>query len=166
IGFGIFRLTNKLETWDTGKNEMVLVPQSGTFELEVNGKRFAGGRQGGPFAVEPGKTNASAVYVPRNSVVKMKGEGEIVFFQAEAYADRPPFYLSPEKVEVVSRGEWLWRRDVITLISPKNASTNLTVGETYNPPGLWSGTPPHTHDKNDPEGENRTMRRFTISGSQ
>ncbi len=30
-------------------------------------------------------------------------------------------------------------------------TTALVVGETYSPPGLWSGTPLHMHDKDDPD---------------
>jgi 5-deoxy-D-glucuronate isomerase len=71
----------------------------------------------------------------------------MAFFEAPALRQNRPFYLSPNDVEVVSRGEWIWRRDVISLISPKNASSNLIVGETYNPPGFWSGTPIHRHDR-------------------
>jgi len=152
IGFGLIRLRSEPLIWETKDKEMVIVPQEGTFEAGINGKRFRGERLGGPFAVHPGKTNASALYVPRNSTLQIKGEGEVAFFQADAYEDKPPFYLHSQDVQVLSRGEWIWRRDVINLISPKNGSTNLIVGETYNPPGLWSGTPPHTHDRNDPEG--------------
>ena len=55
---------------------------------------------------------------------------------------------------MVSRGAWVWRRDIVNLISPKDASTNLVVGETYSPPGFWSGTPLHVHDKDNlPAGE-------------
>jgi 5-deoxy-D-glucuronate isomerase len=39
---------------------------------------------------------------------------------------------------------------VIPLVIPKDASSNLVVGETYNPPGFWSGTPLHQHDNGRP----------------
>ncbi|MCX7856917.1 MAG: 5-deoxy-glucuronate isomerase [Deltaproteobacteria bacterium] len=152
IGFGMLRLSAEYQTLETMENEMVIVPQEGIFEMEINGSRFRGERLGGPFTVELGRTNASALYVPRYSQLKIRGEGEVAFFTAEAYGDKPPFYISSHEVRMVSRGEWLWRRDVVNLINPKNASTNLIVGETYNPPGLWSGTPPHTHDKDDSQG--------------
>ncbi len=60
--------------------------------------------------------------------------------------------MSNKDVKVASRGLWLWRRDVVTLITPQDRSSNLVVGETYSPPGLWSGTPLHQHDKENPNG--------------
>jgi 5-deoxy-D-glucuronate isomerase len=32
------------------------------------------------------------------------------------------------------------------LATPGETTTNLILGETYSPPGLWSGTPLHVHD--------------------
>ena len=58
----------------------------------------------------------------------------------------PHSFYQAQEVKVLSRGDWIWRRDVVSLISPKDASSNLIVGETYNPPGFWSGTPLHQHD--------------------
>jgi 5-deoxy-glucuronate isomerase len=37
---------------------------------------------------------------------------------------------------------------VRTVIPPKGFSKNLILGETLNPPGNWSGTPPHRHEVN------------------
>jgi 5-deoxy-D-glucuronate isomerase len=81
----------------------------------------------------------------------IRGKGEIAFFEAPALKEKPPFYLSSEDVKVVSRGDWIWRRDIVPLISPKDASSNLVVGETYSPPGYWSGTPLHQHDRDQPQ---------------
>lgn len=146
LGFGIYRLGSNFITRETNEKEVVLVPQEGEFEAEVNGKPFYGKRIGGPFSIGPGKSNASALYVPRNSKLRIRGKGEVAFFEAPALKGKPPFFLPNEEVKVFSRGDWIWRRDVISLISPKDASSNLVVGETYNPPGFWSGTPPHQHD--------------------
>jgi 5-deoxy-D-glucuronate isomerase len=147
MGFGVHQLRSEFEKRETGAKEVVLVPQECEFEVDLSGKKLTGARIGGPFASAPGKSNASAVYVPCGARFSIRGKGEIAFFEAPAERENLPFYLSPEEVTVVSRGEWIWRRDVINLISPKNASSNLIVGETYNPPGFWSGTPIHSHDK-------------------
>lgn len=148
LGFGIYQLSPRFILKETKEKEIVLVPQEGRFEAEVNGKRFFGERIGGPFSLGPGKSNASALYIPCNSKMRIRGSGEIVFFEAPALKEKPLFYLSNQEVESVSRGDWVWRRDVTPLISPKNASSNLVIGETYSPPGFWSGTPLHLHDKN------------------
>jgi len=150
LGFGIYRLASHAITKETKTREIVLVPQEGEFEAEVNGIRFSGSRKGGPFALGPGRSNASALYVPSNSKLRIRGKGEMAFFEAPALKDKPPFYLSDQDVKVVSRGDWIWRRDIVALISPKDASSNLVVGETWSPPGFWSGTPLHQHDKEQP----------------
>ena len=97
-----------------------------------------------------GNPTRPALYIPSDARFGIRGSGEIAFFEAPALRENLPFIYPPEEVTVVSRGEWIWRRDVISLISPKNASSNLIVGETYNPPGFWSGTPLHRHDRDQP----------------
>jgi 5-deoxy-D-glucuronate isomerase len=150
IGFGIYRLGSKLITRKTAEKEVVLVPQEGEFEVKVNGKKFQGKRSGGVFSPTPGESNASALYIPCNAKFSLRGNGEVAFFEAPALNEKPEFFLPNEEVKVLSRGDWIWRRDVIPLISPKDASTNLVVGETYNLPGFWSGTPIHQHDGQSP----------------
>jgi len=150
LGFGIYQLGPDFITRETKEKEVVLVPQEGEFEAEVNGKRFSGERKGGPFSLGSGRSNASTLYIPSNSKLRIRGKGEIAFFEAPALKDKSPFYLSNQEVKVVSRGDWIWRRDITPLISPKDASSNLVVGETYSPPGFWSGTPLHQHDKDQP----------------
>lgn len=148
LGFGIYKLQKDYTIKETFDKEIVIVPQEGECELEVDGKRYSLKRIGGPFGPGPGKTNASAMYIPCNKRIRFRGTGEIAFFEAPALKEKPPCYVPAEEVLLVSRGEWIWRRDVINLINPKIGSSNLIVGETYNPPGFWSGTPIHRHDRN------------------
>jgi len=150
LGFGVYQLGPEPETRETREKEVIIVPQDGEFEAEINGKKFTGARPGGPFAATLGRSNASALYIPCGARFGIWGKGEMAFFEAPALRENPAFYLPPEEVTLVSRGEWIWRRDVISLITPKNASSNLIVGETYNPPGFWSGTPIHRHDRDQP----------------
>jgi 5-deoxy-D-glucuronate isomerase len=150
LGFGIYPLGTHPITRKTKGKEVVLVPQEGEFEAEVNGKKFHGKRTGGPFSVGPGQSNASALYIPCNSKLRLRGKGEIAFFEAPALKEKTPVFLPNEEVKVLSRGDWIWRRDVVSLVSPKDASSNLVVGETYSPPGFWSGTPLHQHDSGQP----------------
>jgi len=150
LGFGIYQLSSDFITRETKDKELVLVPQEGEFEAEVSGKKFSGDRIGGPFSSGPGRSNASALYVPSNTRCRIRGKGEVAFFEAPALVDKTPFYLSKHEVKVVSRGNYIWRRDIVALISPEDASSNLVVGETCSPPGFWSGTPLHQHDKDQP----------------
>jgi 5-deoxy-glucuronate isomerase len=39
------------------------------------------------------------------------------------------------------------------IIGPDSPSVNMLVGETINPPGNWSGTPPHKHEGDKLQGE-------------
>ena len=151
LGFGIYQLSSHFITRETKGKEIILVPQEGKFEADVNGKRFSGKRMGGPFSDASGKSNASALYIPCHSRLRIRGKGEVAFFEAPALKEKPTFFLSNQEVQSVSRGEWVWRRNVTPLISPQDASSNLVVGETYNPPGFWSGTPPHLHDREKPQ---------------
>ena len=154
LGFGILRLTSEYIIIETREREMVLVPQEGVFDAEVSGRRFHGERRGGPFALGPGKSNASALYVPSDSILKIRGEGEMAYYEAPALSQKAPFYRSSAEISVVSRGDWVWRRDVVSLVNPNDGSSNLIVGETYSPPGFWSGTPLHRHDRDAlPSGE-------------
>jgi 5-deoxy-D-glucuronate isomerase len=146
LGFGIYPLRSDFITKETNEKEAVLVPQEGRFEAEVNGRRFFGERPGGPFAVGAGKSNASALYIPCNSRLRIRGQGEMAFFEAPALKEKAAVFLQSDGVKVLSRGDWIWRRDVVSLMSPKDATSNLVVGETYSSPGFWSGTPLHQHD--------------------
>ena len=168
LGFGIYRLETNPVFRETNEKEVVLIPQDGEFEAEVNGKKFYGKRTGGPFTAGPGQSNASAFYIPCNARFSLRGNGEIAFFEAPALKEKSLYFLSSTEVKVLSRGDWIWRRDVIPLISPKDASSNLVVGETYNPPGFWSGTPIHQHDgqsSGESDHEEVYYHRFHLSKS-
>jgi 5-deoxy-glucuronate isomerase len=56
--------------------------------------------------------------------------------------------VGKEDVKVSSVGKENWQRDVRFIIRPETISDKIIIGETINPPGNWSGTPPHKHDTN------------------
>lgn len=90
-----------------------------------------------------------AVYAPRNSVVTVNAITalELAIAKAPCDVDLKPALINPESVKVVSSGMSNWRRDVRLVIPPGSPiSQRLIVGETLNPPGNWSGIPPHKHD--------------------
>ncbi len=148
--FGGYRLDDGPFTIATGADEYVLVPIDATFEVTVAGRTFSGGRSGGPFAALPVGSNACCVYVPPDETFTMTGSGELVLFAAPARGAKPPAYVAPGERPNLRRGTATWHRDVITLFAPQDVTTNLVGGETYSPPSLWSGTPLHVHDKDDP----------------
>ncbi len=98
----------------------------------------------------------ATVYAPRSSAIAIQAQGkaEIAVGKAPASLDLPPALVRPEDVRVNNVGAANWRRDVRLLIPPGSPlSQRLIVGETINPPGNWSGFPPHKHDEVLP-GEN------------
>lgn len=153
LGFGVFRLAQGPVTLETGDREMVVVPIEGTWRCTIGSTVMEGNREGGPFAVAPPRSNAEAVYVPRGATAQLSGGGEVAVYSAPATGDRPPAHVRPGTRTYPSRGWGPWRRFVTTLVTPEDVTTNLIFGETWSPPGGWSGTPLHQHDQNDPGAE-------------
>jgi len=151
MGFGACRLDNGPHRLETGDNEFALVPIVGEFEVKIGPEVFKGKREGGPFAVLPGPSNAYAIYAPAGSTIEIAGTGELIYFTAPADGHKPPAVVKPGDRENFGRGTGIWYREVITMFTPEDVTTVLVGGETYSPPGLWSGTPLHVHDKDDPE---------------
>lgn len=150
LDFGVYCLEDGPFSVETGEREFAFVPVEGQFEVRVGSEVYSGSRQGGPFATLPGQSNASAIYVPADAVVQLQGAGEMSFFSAPAKGSKPPAFVRPGDRENVVRGSGCWLREVVTLFTPEDVSTVLVGGETYSPPGLWSGTPLHVHDLDDP----------------
>jgi len=149
LGFGVYKLNGDSLESDTGEKEYVIIPIEGEFEVSAAGTTFAGARPGGPFATQPEMSNASAVYIGPDHEFAVTGSGVAVWFSAPAHADKPPVFIKPGEKKQLPRGQGIWHREVITLATPDDVTSNMTFGETYSPPGLWSGTPLHVHDRDD-----------------
>lgn len=150
LGLEILRL-DAGETWqgELKDEEAALVALGGRFAVEIdNGKPAAWsglGARGDIFNGSPW-----AVYTPRHAHYKVIAESslELAVAKAPCNADHPPAVIKPEDVRIVSAGAANWRRDVRLVIPPGSPiSQRLIVGETLNPPGNWSGIPPHKHDE-------------------
>lgn len=152
LGFGAYRLDDGPHRLDTGDCEYIFVPVDGMFEITIGSKSFKGDRTGGPFTALPGPSNAFAVYAPRDATAKLSGRGEVVWFSAPTNGEKPPTMVTSADRENIRRGTGTWHRDVITMFAPDDVTTHLVGGETYSPPALWSGTPLHVHDLDDPAG--------------
>lgn len=150
LGLSILRL-DAGETWNGAfeDEEACLIALSGRFSVSVSGAAQAqwngvGGRAD-IFSASPW-----AAYIPRRSQVKVSAETrlELTISTAPCDQDLPASLVKPEDVKVVSAGMANWRRDVRLVIPPGSVlSQRLIVGETINPPGNWSGIPPHKHDQ-------------------
>lgn len=149
MGFGRwYLLDNEKETVSTGTNEYVLVPIGGVGKVTVEGgETYDLSRPGGPFKPLPEESNASALYVGRNQRFTVMGRSKMLFYFAPAFSDRPARFIQRKAKPLSDRGNLVWKRRVINLVSAGIESDNLIVGETYSPPGMWSGTPLHVHDR-------------------
>ena len=139
------------ESWSgsSGSEEIVLVTLSGRCTVRIEG----------PHAIEwtgvGGRANVfvglpAAVYVPRCTGYGVIADTaiELALFRAPCKADLTPVLVRPQEVTVASVGAANWRRDVRLIFGPGAGKTSrLIVGETLNPPGNWSGFPPHKHDQ-------------------
>jgi 5-deoxy-glucuronate isomerase len=150
LGLEVLRLAAG-EKWEgkVGANEEAgFVILGGKASVAVNGKSEGsfeniGGRND-MFAGLP-----TTLYAPRGSSVSVKAASklEIAIAKAPCDVDLPVRLVKPEDVKVVSAGMANWRRDVRMLIPPGSPiSQRMIIGETINPPGNWSGIPPHKHD--------------------
>jgi 5-deoxy-glucuronate isomerase len=156
LGLEVLRL-EKGEKWEGryADQEAALVILGGRCSISVaagqKGEWQGIGGRGDVFGGLP-----TAVYAPRNSqiVVKAESKVEIAIGKAPCSADLPPALIKPEDIKSNSAGIANWRRDVRLVIPPGSpVSQRLIIGETVNPPGNWSGFPPHKHDQLQP-GEN------------
>lgn len=150
LGLEVLRLAAG-EKWEYESNEeeVALVPFSGKFSVSISGTGEAGWQGvGGRADIFGGSPHA--VYVPRRSKFAVTADTklELVIAKAPCDADRAPALVKPEEVKVVSAGAANWRRDVRLVIPPGSPiSQRMIIGETINPPGNWSGIPPHKHDE-------------------
>ncbi len=94
------------------------------------------------------------IYLPPGTEYKMEGDATIGVFSAPANGvKQAPVAIPPEQAMVNKVGRDNWIRTVYTSIGEKIAAQRLIVGETVNPPGNWSSSPPHKHDRYNPPGE-------------
>jgi 5-deoxy-glucuronate isomerase len=139
------------ETWqaELAGVEAALIALSGRFSVSVSdGQPVQWSGVGGRADIFSG--SPWTVYAPHHSKVKVTAETrlELAISKAPSDKDLPPALVKPEDVKVVSSGMANWRRDVRLVIPPGSPLTQrLIVGETINPPGNWSGIPPHKHDQ-------------------
>jgi 5-deoxy-glucuronate isomerase len=151
LGLEVLRLSPG-ESWQGSlkdDEEAAFVGLSGRFSVKLQAAqefewKGIGGRPdifgGSPYVV----------YAPRGSKVTISAETkiEIAIAKAPSEGERTPVLIKPEDVKVVSSGVANWRRDVRLVIPPGSPiSQRMIIGETINPPGNWSGIPPHKHDE-------------------
>jgi len=117
----------------------------------VDGQEFALPARTSVFAEEP-----SAVYAPPGSALRVSGAAIAGIFLArvDEGAGAPGAYaILPGEVESVERGRDNFSRRVRDILPASRPAVRLLAGETLNPPGNWSSSPPHKHDRDLPGEE-------------
>lgn len=137
--------------------ESLLVILGGRCAIEVEGQESWTdlGRRADVFSGP-----ATAVFVPPGVPYRVRGAAEVAILRAPAPAGDRAYVISPEDVEVVTRGSGSFQREVHTFLDERRPAAGLIVGETFNAPGAWSSYPPHKHDVHDPPREARLQEVY------
>lgn len=134
--------------------ETCVIVLSGVVDVSVDGATL--GRAGGRTSVFRG--GGHAIYLPparQATLTAADGDAELAVATAPTDPARAGAarLIGPDEQEVAARGDANWSRQVRTILGPDSAAGRLLVGETINPPGNWSGYPPHKHDTHRPPVE-------------
>lgn len=143
--FGVLKLTdNKSFSETCVRHETALVILSGTCSVAAGNREWRDiGKRNTPFEGLP-----VAVYIPpgiKYSVTSSNSEIGICKTMCESGVSEPVL-ITPDMVKVMQVGKDNWSREVRIILGPGSPAKKIIVGETINPPGNWSGTPPHKHE--------------------
>jgi 5-deoxy-glucuronate isomerase len=102
---------------------------------------------------------ASAVYVrPGDEIcLRARRASEMVVAKAPSVPNERfrTQVILPRDVRRREVGKGNWHRTVFDIVPGEFAAEKLIIGETFNPPGNWSSSPPHKHDRDDPPREEK-----------
>jgi 5-deoxy-glucuronate isomerase len=150
-GLRVIRLSaGETRSLDTGPDEIVVLPLTGSCLVECDGMRFELQGRTSVF------THVSDfAYAPRDARVRISSAsgGEFALPAARARRRLSPAYGPAEKVPVEIRGAGDATRQVNNFCSPESfPADRLVAVELLTPAGNWSSYPPHKHDE-EREGE-------------
>jgi 5-deoxy-glucuronate isomerase len=132
-------------TWDgsTGKDEVALVPLSGSCTVTSNGEEW---QIGGRRSVFDGQTSSLYLPIERDYTVATSDTLELAVCGSRAETSFPPQLIEAEDVEIEIRGAGNAARQIAHIIKPDIPAHRLLVVEVITPSGNWSSFPPHKHD--------------------
>jgi 5-deoxy-glucuronate isomerase len=135
-------------SFDTGPDEMVVLPLSGSCVVKCEESRFELSGRRDVFS-----RVSDFAYVPRDALVVLSSAGGGRFAVPSARATRrlPPAYGPAESVPVELRGAGWATRQLNNFCAPTTFATDKLVAvECITPAGNWSSWPPHKHDEHRP----------------
>jgi 5-deoxy-glucuronate isomerase len=154
LRFGLVRLDREESIQlDTEDREALMVVLEAPIEVRVAsaGRELHLPPRHSVFDEDP-----AAVYAPAGAGLELRGPLLAGVFQARASASVPgPYAILPHEVSTVRRGQGNFTRQVRDILPVERSATRLLAGETLNPPGNWSSSPPHKHDRHAPPVEAR-----------
>jgi 5-deoxy-glucuronate isomerase len=137
-------------TLDAAEEERIVVPLSGAFRAETDGRSY---ELTGRDSVFAGPTDVLYTGIHRDLVVSTTGGGRVAVASAPARAEHPTRLVSREEIPVELRGGGTCSRQVHNFGTPAALEADrFIVCEVLTPAGNWSSYPPHKHDE-EKEGE-------------
>lgn len=137
--------------FDTGEDETIVLPLSGSCVVECEGERFAlDGR------VDVFTQISDFAYAPRDATVRVTSAhgGRFALPAARASRRLPPRRAPATGVRSELRGAGQCSRQVVNFATPEVfEADNLIAVEVLTPAGNWSSFPPHKHDEDRPGEE-------------
>jgi len=131
--------------FDTGSEEMVLLPLSGSCTAETEGEKFELAGRGSVFS-----RVTDFAYLPRDASVRVSSAagGRFALPAARATRRLPARYGPAEGVGVELRGAGQASRQVNNFCTPETFEADKLIAvEVLTPAGNWSSYPPHKHDE-------------------
>lgn len=160
-GLRVLELSGGSASIETGDEEYLVLPLSGSASLAVDGKRFELRGRAGVF-----DSVTDFAYVPRDAECAITGSGRFALTSAKARQRLEARYGPAEDVPVELRGAGNCSREVRNYCLPHTFDAeSLLVCEVLTPSGNWSSYPPHKHDEeSDSESQLEEIYYFEVSG--
>ena len=145
-GLRVIRLQpGESRTIETGGNEMLILPLSGSCAVRCDGLRCVLAGRRSVFS-----RVSDFAYVPIAARVEIRSDagGEFALPMARAERRLDPRYGPAEEVRLEVRGAGGATRQVTNFCSPETfPADRLMAVEVLTPAGNWSSYPPHKHDE-------------------
>ncbi|GII77770.1 5-deoxy-glucuronate isomerase [Sphaerisporangium rufum] len=141
-GLRVLNLSGETVEFDTGEEEMLVLPLSGSCQVECEGTTLAlRGRE----SVFTGVSDFA--YLPVGATARVTGHGRFALPSARAERRLPVRYGPAGRVPVEIRGAGQAARQVNNFCAPDAFECDRLVAvEVLTPEGNWSSYPPHKHD--------------------
>ena len=146
VGLEVIRLEEgDSVAYETGGDEVCLVPLQGSASVTMGDDRWEISRPGGGSMFDGKPT---ALYLPIQSAFTLEADGncEIAIAKSRATKAFPPVLIAPDDIAVEIRGAGNAARQINHIIKPEFPADTLLVVEVFTPNGNWSSFPPHKHD--------------------